>query len=89
MIEIRRSNGKNKGGGWECFDAENFFGWESDHVVVVTIGVFFVLEMATRAKIQLIVILVEDDRDKEYYAKYQKYFQAAADKGLLELLASY
>ena len=46
------------------------------------------LEMATRAKTQLILILAEpeEEEEKEYYADYQKNFQAAADKGLVELV---
>ena len=47
------------------------------------------LEMATRAKTQLILILVELEREDwiKFYAKYQKVFQAAADRGLVELAA--
>ena len=46
--------------------------------------------MATRAKPQLILIHAEPEKKeyKEYYAKYQKHFQAAADKGLVELLGA-
>ena len=43
--------------------------------------------MATRAKTQLILILAEG-AGKKIYADYQKHFQAAADKGLVELVAS-
>ena len=44
--------------------------------------------MATRAKTKLIVILAEPEREdkKKYYANYQKHFQAAADKWLVELI---
>ena len=43
--------------------------------------------MATRAKTELILILVEPEKEdwKDYYADYQKHFQDAADKGLVEL----
>ena len=87
MKKICESNGKAKGGPWECFKAFHFFGGESESVVAVTTG-GNVLEMATRAKTQLILILAEPEtEDKEkFYAGFQKHFQAAADKGLVELL---
>ena len=70
--------------------------WEAEKVVVVTSGVFgfpgvdSTVEMATRAKTHLILILAEAEREDEnkYYAGYQKNFQAAADKGLVELSVS-
>ena len=55
-------------------------------MVGVTTGGGFTLEMATRAKTQLILILAEFV--KKDYADYQKHFQAAADKGLVELSTS-
>ena len=90
MIEICKSNGKEKGGPWECYNADEFYGWESNKVVAVTAGGFATLEMATRAKTQLILILAEPEIEahKKNYADYQKYFQAAADTGLVELLVS-
>ena len=59
-------------------------------MVAATTGGGFTLEMATRAKSQLILILAEpEDEDwKMNFAKYQKHFKAAAAKGLVELLAS-
>ena len=56
-------------------------------MVAVAGGSAFTLEMATRAKTQLILILAESVLKKDY-ADYQKHFQAAADKGLVELVAS-
>ena len=58
-------------------------------MVEVTAG-FNTLEMATRARTELILILAEAEKEdyKKYYAEYQKHFQAAADKGLVELVAS-
>ena len=49
-----------------------------------------VLETATRAETQLILILAEPEtEDKEkFYAGFQKHFQAAADKRLVELSTS-
>ena len=75
MIEICESNGKEKGEAWECNRAVQFYGWESDHVVAVTTG-GHTLEMATRAKTRIILILVEAEREgyKKDYANYQKHF---------------
>ena len=89
MKEICKSNGKEKGGPWACYDAYDFYGWESNNVVAITTGGLNTLEMATRAKTKLIMILAEPEKEdrKVKYAKYQKHFQAAADKGLVELLA--
>ena len=46
------------------------------------------LEAATRARTKLILILAEPKKKdfKKYYAEHQKYFQDAADKGLVELV---
>ena len=53
-------------------------------MVAVTAGLH-TLEMATRAKTQLILILVEAEYEvyKKNYAKDQKHFEAAAEKGLV------
>merc|ERR1719510_722811 len=48
MEEICLSTGKEKGGNWDCSEAENFTGWEADTVVAVTSG-WDILEMMTRA----------------------------------------
>ena len=42
-----------------------------------------ILELITRARIHLCVILVRDDDD---YASTKKYFQQAADLGLVEMM---
>ena len=34
MIEICKSQGKENGGPWKCYDVYNFFGWEAQRVVV-------------------------------------------------------
>ena len=88
MKEIILSTWKEKGGPWDCSDALNFFGWEADTVVAVTAGGGQILEMITRAKTQLIIILVEPDDDafKDGYKNYQKHFQDAAAKGLDDLV---
>ena len=90
MTEICESNGKEKGGPWECYNARDFYGWESNNVVAVTRGGVFTLELLTRAKTKFILILVEakmGDR-KNFYAAYLRHFIAAADKGLVKLPAS-
>ena len=90
MREICESKGKWKGGPWECYNAFEITGWESDNVVAVTSGDICTLEKVTRAKRQLIVILIEPEMEdwKKLYADHQKYFQDAADKGLVELSVS-
>ena len=89
MREICQRNGKEKGGSWECCDAFEFIGWESNKVVAITTGRLDTLEMATRAKTQLILILAEPAEEyhyfKQFYDDYQRHFHAAADKGLVEL----
>ena len=86
MKEICLSTGKEKGGNWDCSDADNFYGWEADTVVAVAGGVE-ILEMITRAKTQLIIIHVESDTLKMFYKDDQKYFQDAAAKGLVDLVS--
>ena len=43
--------------------------------------------MITRARTQLIIILVEPDRYKKDYKDSQKHFQDAAAKGLVDLVS--
>ena len=51
MKDICESHGKEKGGPWECYEANNFFGWEAERVVAVTTGWrFIIVELAMRAK---------------------------------------
>ena len=85
--EICKGHGKQMGTAWECYNATEFFGWEAAKVVTVTAGEGFSMEMFTRAKTHLAVILVHgrDKNTKRWYAKYQDYFQRAADQGLVEL----
>ena len=49
MKKICDSYRKEKGGPWECYYANNFYGWEADRVVAVTTGCN-ILEVVTRAK---------------------------------------
>ena len=86
MIEICKSHGREMGGPWECYDADNFFGWEAERVVAVTAGSYF-LEEATRAKTELIVILAEAKREeyKKYYQGIRMMIKTAEDKDLVDL----
>ena len=72
-----KEQGKEEGGPWEFYNADNFHGWEAERVVAVTNG-YFLMEMITRAKTLLAVIIVEGDK------KTKGYFQKAADKRLIE-----
>ena len=85
--DICNKHGKENGGSWECYNAKNFFGWEAERVVAVTAGWGETLEMATRAKTHLILILAEPEQKhcKEYYTGYRKFFEEAAKRGLIDL----
>ena len=89
MEEICKSHGKEKGGPWECYKAHNFFGWEAERVVAVTTGVG-ILEEATRAKTELILIIAEPEEEeyKKYYQRLQVAIKAAEDEGLVDLQVS-
>ena len=89
MIEICKSHGREMGGPWECYDVDNFYGWEAERVVVVATG-GNTLEMATRAKRELILIIAEpeEEEDKKIYQKIQEMIKAAAYEGLVELEVS-
>ena len=67
---------------WYCYDAGDFTGWEDDQVVVVTSGEFL-LEMITRAKTMLYVLLV--DNGDSLYSEAKGYFQQAAEQELVEM----
>ena len=89
MREICLSYSKERGGALEVYKAGRFFGWEAERVVAVTVGAIYTLEMATRAKTRLSLILVEGDGSwQKYYARNQKHFEDAATKGLVELMDS-
>ena len=77
MVDEQR---KESGGPWHCYNTYNFYGWEDERVVAVTDGMS-IMELITRAKTHLSVILVEGSR----YAKLKESFQQAADLGLVEM----
>ena len=82
MKKIVKKQGNEAGGAWECYHVNSFYGWESERVVAVTVG-GGIMELITRARTRLSVILVEDWM---YYAEIKKYFQQAAEQGLVEMV---
>ena len=76
MKKICDSYRKDKGGPWECYYANNFYGWEADRVVAVTTGCN-ILEVATRAKRELILILATE-------GSFQGIIKRAANEGLVD-----
>ena len=86
MIDICRAMIKDKGGPWECYKCVDCTGWEADRVVVVACGGTSTLEMITRAKTHLILILAKPKReyDIKFYEVWQNNLAEAADDGLVE-----
>ena len=84
--KLAKEQGKEAGGAWECYHAEDFFGWEAEKVVAVTDG-RRIMELITRARTHLSVLLVGSDFAKDQvYAKTMKHFQQAAELGLVEMV---
>ena len=77
-----KGQGKEAGGPWECYNADKFFGSEAERVVAVT-GGERIMELITRARTHLCVILVGGAK---YRGETKRYFQQAADKGLAEMI---
>ena len=78
-----KDQGKEAGGPWDCYDTLSFYGWEAERVVVVTSGVN-IMEMITRARTHLTVILVDDHRRD--YTKTKNLFLQATNEGLVGIL---
>ena len=80
-------HGKKEGGPWDCHMADTFHGSEAERVVVVKGGADL-LELITRAKTHLVVVLVEVPRHSLWvgYERTKKYFLQAASLGLCELV---
>ena len=78
--KMAREQGKEAGGSWECYRAQEFCGLEAEQIVVVTSG-WNIMKQITRAKTRLSVILVDGGYS---YTKAKKYLQQAADLGLVE-----
>ena len=78
-------------GPWETFSVFNFFGCEAERVVAVTSG-DLTMEQITRAKLELVIVLVDPAEDARAgygygsgYAKIRNLFQQAAALGLVEI----
>ena len=80
-------HGKKEGGPWNCHVADTFQGWEAERVVVVKGGAD-TLEVITRAKTHLAVILVEVPRHSLWvgYERTKECLLQAANLGLCELV---
>ena len=84
MRAICRAMTKKEGGHWESYNPRDCTGWEADKVVAVTSGDRRLLEMVTRAKTHLVLILVKGRMGK-FYEVWQKNLEKAADSGLVDL----
>ena len=78
---IVKEQGKEAGGPWECYRAWDYYGWEAERVVAVTDG-DHIMELITRARTHLSVILVEENNND--YANTKEYFQQAVGLGLVQ-----
>ena len=73
---------KAAGAHWDCYDAMNFYGWEDQRVVIAT-GGLRLMELITRAKTKLYILLEDDVYGG--YSETKGYFQQAAEEGLVEM----
>ena len=70
----------------KCYNACGFYGWEAERVVAVTSGGSrLLLEMITRARIHLAVVLVDCGLDILYERTLEQ-SQQAVDGGLVEFV---
>ena len=72
---------------WKCYNAQNFYGWEADKVVAVTTGAS-TLEMITRARSQLCVVMVNSSLESprlHYNENCTRSFQEAVQEGLAQM----
>ena len=76
-----KKQGKKAGGPWDCYKSSNYYGWEAERVVAVTHG-GSIMELITRAKIHLIVIIVDGCN----YGETRSFFLKAAEVGLVEMV---
>ena len=80
-----REEGNKAGGPWDCYEAEDFFGWEAERVIAVT-GGDYIMELMTRARTHLCVILVKRPSYPDIYSDVKEYFQQAADHKLVSMV---
>ena len=76
--------GKEAGGPWDCYKAEEFYGSEATKVVVVTDG-SHIMELLTRAQTHIVIIIVKGQGGSQY-TEQRESFQQAADKGFANLI---
>ena len=81
IVEVQ---GKSSGEPWDCFEASRYFGWEAERIVAVT-DETALLEMVTRAKTHLAIILV----DGNDYQDTRKWCKEARRRGLIEKYVQY
>ena len=80
-----RGQEKESGVPWEIYPIYHFYGWEADKVIVMTSGQD-VMELITRAKVELAVIIVDEGDPDDGYEKLKEVFHQAAQMGLVEKL---
>ena len=79
-------SGGKEGSQWKCYNADNFYGWEADNIVAVSTG-SSILEMITRARNRLCVVMVDsklESRGLGYNEVYTRGFQKAVQEGLVQ-----
>ena len=74
---------KAAGADWDGSNTSSFYGWEDDTVVVVTDG-SHMMELLTRARTKIVIILVEGQGECEY-AEQKGFFLQAVEEGLATL----
>ena len=78
--------GGEEGSQWKCYNADNFYGWEADKIVAVSTG-FSILEMITRARTHLYVVMVASKLEStslRYNDVCKRGFQKAVQEGLVQ-----
>ena len=71
---------------WKYYNADNFYGWEADRIVAVSTG-FSILEMITRARTHLYVVMVASKLEStslRYNDVCKCGFQKAVQEGLVQ-----
>ena len=81
--ELVKEGAKSAGIHWNIHNIESFYGWEADRVVAVVNEPTSMMELITRAKLQLAVIILDDGLGTSYEdMKYS--FEAAEERGLVK-----
>ena len=87
-VQGMTTSGVVEGSQWKCYNADNFYGWEADNVVAVSTG-FSILEMITRARNRLCVVMVDSQLDNWstslcYNENCTRGLQEAVQEGLVQ-----